>query len=118
MARKRPRAEDEGDDEPTSQYVPRTRPHKQRRRDDPPPSTSVNRIKGKLRDVTRTLERSKNLPADIRIEKERALAGYKTDLENAEKEKRKQQMIKKYHMVRFFGQSLFAVLRILRTPYR
>ena len=67
------------------------------------PSTSVNHLKGKIRDVARTLDRSKNLPADVRVEKERALAAYKLDLENAEHEKRKHQMIKKYHMVRFFG---------------
>ena len=53
--------------------------------------------------MKRTLDRSENLPADVRVEKERALAGYKLDLEKAEYEKRKQQMIKKYHMVRFFG---------------
>ena len=65
--------------------------------------TSVNPIKEKIRDLTRLLERSGNLPADVRIEKERALAGYKVDLEKAEEEKRKQDMIKRYHMVRFFG---------------
>ena len=108
MGKKRPRPQEEEDDHPASQTIPRSRPSKRPRRETPaapPSSAAVNRIKGKLRDVTRTLERSKNLPADVRIEKERALAGYKLDLENAEHEKRKQQMIKKYHMVRFFGQS-------------
>jgi len=103
MGRKRPLTQEEEDDDTMSQHVPRSRPPKRPRLDDAPSSTSVNHIKGKLRDVTRTLERSKNLPADIRVEKERALAGYKLDLEKAEREKRKQQMIKKYHMVRFFG---------------
>jgi hypothetical protein len=101
VGRKRPLTQEEEGDDTMSQ--PRSRPPKRPRRDDAPSSTSVNHIKGKLRDVTRTLERSKNLPADIRVEKERALAGYKLDLESAETEKRKQQMIKKYHMVRFFG---------------
>ena len=68
------------------------------------PPAAVNQIKRKIRDVRRTLERSENLPADVRVEKERALAGYKQDLEKSEHEKRTQQMIKKYHMVRFFGQ--------------
>jgi len=67
-----------------------------------PHPTSVNPIKSKIRDVTRLLERSENLPADVRIEKERALAGYKQDLEKATREKKRQQMITKYHMVRFF----------------
>ncbi len=69
-------------------------------------AAAVNPIKAKIRDVTRLLERSNNLPAGVRIEKERALAGYKQDLEQAEAEKRKQQLISKYHMVRFFGPSL------------
>ncbi|KAL9632153.1 MAG: hypothetical protein Q9164_005501 [Protoblastenia rupestris] len=68
----------------------------------PTHSTSVNAIKSKIRDVTRLLDHSDRLPAGVRIEKERALAGYKQDLENALKEKRKQHMISKYHMVRFF----------------
>lgn len=69
-------------------------------------SSSVNPIKTKIRDVSRLLERSEILPAGVRIEKERALAGYKQDLEEAYEEKRKQQLISKYHMVRFFGESI------------
>ncbi|KAI4123440.1 MAG: hypothetical protein LQ347_006160, partial [Umbilicaria vellea] len=65
-------------------------------------STAVNALKAKTRDLTRLLERSDSLPADVRVEKERALAGYKQDLEAAYEEKAKQAMIKKYHMVRFF----------------
>ena len=122
MARKRSHTPDEGGEDPLSQYIPQNRPTKRRRRDGPsgpPSSASINHIKGKLRDVTRTLERSKNLPADVRVEKERALAGYKLDLENAENEKRKQQMIKKYHMVRFFGRLLPAGLcRMQRVSVR
>ncbi len=68
-------------------------------------SISINRLKAKIRDTTRLLSRAEKLPADVRIEKERALAGYQYDLERASKEKRKKQMIKKYHMVRFFGRS-------------
>lgn len=71
-----------------------------------PAASALNPIKAKIRDVTRLLERSHNLPAGVRIEKERALAGYRQDLEQAKAEKRKQQMISKYHMVRFFGPSL------------
>ena len=63
---------------------------------------SVNPLKSKIRDLTRALQHS-DLPADIRVEKERALAGYEQDLEKALKEKRKRELIGKYHMVRFFG---------------
>ena len=66
-------------------------------------STSINPIKGKIRNLVRLLERPGELPPGVRIEKERALTGYRQDLEKANEEKRKQQMIKKYHMVRFFG---------------
>ena len=64
--------------------------------------TSRNALKSNIRDVTRLLEHSDRLPAGVRIEKERALACYKRDLENAVREKQKQQMTRKYHMVRFF----------------
>lgn len=68
-------------------------------------SLSINRLKTKIRDTTRLLNRSEKLPSDVQIEKERALAGYQHDLEQANKMKRKKQMLKKYHMVRFFGLS-------------
>lgn len=64
---------------------------------------SINALKEKVRDLTRMLDHSKNLPANVRLEKERALAGYQSDLEAAQSEKRRSDLIKKYHMVRFFG---------------
>lgn len=42
------------------------------------------------------------MPPGIRIEKERALAGYIQDLDRAVEEKKRNEMISKYHMVRFF----------------
>lgn len=70
-------------------------------------SPSINRLKSKIRDTTRLLNRVETIPADVRIEKERALAGYQQDLEGAEeqaeKHKRRQALIKKYHKVRFVG---------------
>ncbi|KAG8534215.1 uncharacterized protein KY384_001059 [Bacidia gigantensis] len=65
-------------------------------------TTSINPLKSKIRDLSRVLERSEHLPADVRVEKERALAAYKQDLENALEGKQKQKMISRYHMVRFF----------------
>lgn len=46
------------------------------------------------------------MPADVRIEKERALAGYQADLEKSKStvgSKRRNDIISRYHMVRFFG---------------
>jgi hypothetical protein len=66
-------------------------------------ASSVNAIKKRVRDVTRRLERAEDLPANVWIEDERALAAYHQELAAAEAEKLRQKMIKRYHMVRFFG---------------
>ena len=65
----------------------------------------MNTIKNQLFHLNRQLKL--DLPADIRVEKERAVAGYERDLELALQEKKKQDMISKYHMVRFFGSFVF-----------
>jgi predicted nucleic acid-binding Zn-ribbon protein len=78
----------------------------------PESHTSVNAIKKRLRDVKRRLERSENLPATIRVEDERALAAYQQELAAANEEKERQKMIKKYHMVRFFGVFHFSIVII------
>ena len=62
---------------------------------------SVNRSKNQIFQLNRQLKQ--DLPADVRVEKERALAGYERDLELAIEETKKDEMISKYHMVRFFG---------------
>jgi hypothetical protein len=70
-------------------------------------ASSVNAIKKRIRDVTRKLERSENLPANLRVEDERALETYQQELADAEAEKLRNKMIKKYHMVRFFGRYIY-----------
>lgn len=85
-----------------------TGPPKRYRRlsnDAPRPSTkhAINPLKSKIRDLTRSLDHNEDLPAGVRVEKERALAGYRQDLEDAESEKRKQALISRYHGVRFIG---------------
>lgn len=85
------------------------KPAKKPRREGPPKirkqvhASSVNAVKKRIRDVTRLLSRSEDLPADVRLENERALAAYQQELNAADEEKTRQRMIKKYHMVRFFG---------------
>lgn len=83
-------------------------------------SSSVNAIKKRIRDVKRRLERSETLPATIRVEDERALAAYEQELAAADEEKTRQKMIKKYHMVRFFGMSYFSdnILQCLQCAER
>lgn len=88
-------------------------PSKRRKPNDfAPPATksaSVNQLKSKIRDLARALEHSDHLPAGVRIEKERALAGYKQDVEKIHEDKRRNELIKRYHMVRFFGGSFLAL---------
>src|SRR5450432_568083 len=90
-----------------------SRPVKKPRGGDPVPqkqqvhASSVNAIKKHMRDVTRRLESLENLPANVRVDDERALAAYQLELAAAEEEKIRQKMIKRYHMVRFFGKLCF-----------
>lgn len=70
-----------------------------------PNSSSINQLKSKIRDTTRALTHSTNIPPGVRIEKERALASYKHDLSLATESKQQSSkmnaMISKYHKVRF-----------------
>ena len=90
-------------------YGSAPKPAKKPRRSEPPiykkqaHTSSVNAVKKRIRDVTRRLERAQDLPANVRVEDERALVAYQQELAAAEAEKQRQKMIKKYHMVRFFG---------------
>ena len=68
----------------------------------PSQKKSINGLKTKIRDTERLLKRVDDLPADVRVEKERALAGYKQDVESLAQEKLRSKMISKYHKVRFF----------------
>ena len=54
-----------------------------------------------IRDIQRLLQRS--LKANVREEKERALAGLKHQLELGTKANQDLKMSKRYQMVRFFG---------------
>ena len=116
MGAKRSHHDDSMPSEPASQ---RTLKHPSKRRKindlDPPTDkpASVNQLKSKIRDLTRALSHSDNLPAGVRIEKERALAGYKQDVDEIYEHKRRNELIKRYHMVRFFGRRP-AVLTKLR----
>lgn len=62
----------------------------------------VNELKSSIRSLRRLLEKQENLPADVRVEKERALQSAQHELAEAEKAKKRSDMIGKYHKVRFF----------------
>lgn len=62
---------------------------------------SSARAKKKIRSIETLLKRD-DLPADIRIEKERALKALRVDLKARQFQLTTQKRAKKYHMVRFF----------------
>ncbi|KAL1846548.1 hypothetical protein Plec18170_009127 [Paecilomyces lecythidis] len=61
---------------------------------------SVNELKKRIRDVKRLLDRV-DLPPEGRITQERALIGYQRDLDQEMAKRKRSEMIKKYHFVRF-----------------
>ncbi|KAL1961359.1 hypothetical protein VTO42DRAFT_87 [Malbranchea cinnamomea] len=68
------------------------------RREDKGPS--INELKTKIRDAKRLLRRD-TIPADVRVEKERAIQAYEQDLQKLQQQKKRSAMIAKYHFVRF-----------------
>ncbi|CAK4033469.1 rRNA-processing EFG1 [Lecanosticta acicola] len=62
----------------------------------------VNELKSSIRSLRRLLDRQENLPADVRVEKERALQTAQRELAEAERAKKRSDMIGKYHKIRFF----------------
>lgn len=60
-----------------------------------------SKIKKKIRDIERLLKRDR-IPADVRIDNERALKALHVELDNAQHNIKSKNNAKKYHMVRFF----------------
>ncbi|KAK8088061.1 rRNA-processing protein efg-1 [Apiospora hydei] len=63
---------------------------------------NLNWVKKRARTIERHFRTGQNLPADKKNDLERELAHYKQKIEEANGGKQRKQMIKKYHMVRFF----------------
>ena len=78
-----------------------------------PKKRAVRPLKNRIRDLRRLLNNVHNLPADIRVEHERELEANLQDLAVVETDIRKQDMLKRYHMVRFFGLYIRCLLFIL-----
>jgi hypothetical protein len=64
----------------------------------------TNHIKSQIRSLRRLLEgnRKDDLPANVRVEKERALQTAEQELKDAERAKKRSDMIGRYHKTRFF----------------
>jgi hypothetical protein len=67
---------------------------------------TVNWTKKRARDIERLLQKSENLPATRQNELERELASLQKRLSDDKEKKHRNMMIKKYHMVRFFGKEV------------
>ncbi|KAK0622151.1 rRNA-processing protein efg1 [Lasiodiplodia hormozganensis] len=68
-----------------------------------PKKFSLNPLKARIRDLRRQLSRNgDDMPANVRVDKERELQACEHDLSVAEAERIKQDMIPRYHKVRFF----------------
>lgn len=78
----------------------KTNPHPHRKLE--PSNHAINPLKARIRSIKRLLEHKENLPADVRLNHERELASCTWQLEEAERERKKSEMIGRYHMVRFF----------------
>lgn len=62
---------------------------------------SSAKLKKKIRDIERLLSKNDKLPADKKIEYERALKGLKVELQNSQNVLKAKNNATKYHMVRF-----------------
>ena len=68
-----------------------------------PKKRALRPIKNRIRDLERLLQNVDKLPANIRAERERELDACYHDLARTEADIKRHNVIKKYHMVRFFG---------------
>ena len=60
-------------------------------------------LEQKVRKLDEELRHADQLPADVQVEKERALQSYRRQLADGRAARRRNAMISKYHKVRFFG---------------
>lgn len=65
---------------------------------------NINWVKKRARTIERRFKTGQNMPANIQNDLERELAHHQQKIEDAADEKKRKKMIKKYHMVRFFGE--------------
>lgn len=96
-------------DASTSARGPASKKRKQFKTNNPkdgggaPQGQSLNEAKKRARDIERQFARGKQLPADVQRNLERELAHCKTQIEELQHKKKRNEMISKYHKIRFFG---------------
>lgn len=65
---------------------------------------TVNWAKKRARTIERLFQKDENLPIDVKRELERELASHRQTVDRFSSEKTRKEMIKRYHMIRFFGE--------------
>jgi hypothetical protein len=73
------------------------------KRSSKPKKHKINPIKTRIRDVQRLLAHETEMQADVRVNLERELASLEQELRTERAAIRRSQLIRTYHMVRFFG---------------
>ncbi|PKS06811.1 hypothetical protein jhhlp_006886 [Lomentospora prolificans] len=63
---------------------------------------SINALKKRVRTIERLFNKNDDIPGHIRVELERELSAHKASIAEITYRKKRSEMIKKYHMVRFF----------------
>lgn len=87
---------------PQQQQQPRKRRHGPREIEGAKGGDGSAKLKRKVRDLERLLRRPKPLDEAKKIEIERALTAYKSELDDLMNGRKEQEIAKKYHMIRFF----------------
>lgn len=64
---------------------------------------SLNEVKKRARNIERRFAKGDNLPADVQQKLERELVQCRRQIDDLQHKKKRQEMISKYHGVRFFG---------------
>ncbi|CAI4211825.1 unnamed protein product [Parascedosporium putredinis] len=85
-------------------HVIQDRGDKQRQRKVPNQTKdgSINALKKRVRTIERLFNKGSDVPGNTKVELERELAAHKATITELTYRKKRSEMIKKYHMVRFF----------------
>lgn len=81
-------------------------PKRQKKRSHKAREGTVNWTKKRARTIERQFRHKKDIPANVQNDLERELAAHKGRLDERDFERKRKSMIKKYHMLRFFGRSI------------
>lgn len=90
----------------TREYAPshQTSKHKKKKGPSKEKPTSIAWLKKRARTIERRLNHKDSLPANVKHDLEKELDHHKQKLDDLADGRKRNAMIKKYHMVRFFGE--------------